>query len=432
MLHGSVNILNSINNSTNDSEGHIQNKEMIFCPELQQFCPKNIKLDEFDNVSICLDTSGSTNNIGGRSNRGTNTQFSSGITKTKPIYIAEMEGLSHMLVYLANNFDLHGKHFKIGSFDSKCNIAFDKKLESNKEIYDFATVLESKLVKTFSSTNLTEAIADTVVDYKKNTLLIILSDGRPDDAMSVIEKMDYITNQFKKNNNKLYVFTVGAGSISDSIDGMKTSYSCRGFRNTGYNNNSALNSLKSSGGECDKKFLEFTSEKGFLGSYVGTYGDYSDLKNGFSRYIEHIQKFKELKQKSWYININNNLIELSPKVQQCMENLRLSGRDYTLIFDEQRGYYIYSYGDGSEPYQIHVEPVLDYNSEIEYVPDATNTVCFLENITIDEKQHFVLYSTVYDIAKFTNVVFVAINPDNTRLYFRPDIVHSYYRVRRLF
>ena len=409
----------------------------MFCPRLYLHRPKNERLDEIDEVDIILDTSGSTNNVGGRGGRFNNILTPTiGVhieeIKTKPIYIAEMEGLSHMLVFLSNKFNLVGKHFKIGSFDTKCNIEFNKKIESNKELYDYAGVLESKLTKQFGSTNLTEAITDTVTDYKKNTLLIILSDGRPDNAMSVIEKMDFLTNQFKKNNKKHYVFTVGAGSISDSVDGMKTSYSCRGFRNTGYNNNSALKSLNSSGGECDKKFLEFISEKGFFGSYSGTYGDYSDLKEGFTRYIDYIQKFKELNQKKWNINIDKSLVELSPKVQQCMESLRLSGRDYGLVFDEQRGYYIYSYGDGSEPYQIHVEPVKDYNSEIEYVPDTTNTVCFPENITIDEKQHFVLYSTVCDVAKFTNVVFVAINPDNTRMYFRPDVVgNGYYRVRRL-
>ncbi len=420
------------------------NIEMEFCPDLDPRRPEMLQCNEIDEFCIVLDTSGSTNNIGGRgggrfSRFGGNSLPSAGASatpaKTKPIYIAEEEGLGHLLVYLSNKLNLKGKRFKIASFDTTCKVAFDETLKSSDDLYDFACVVGSKLEKNFGSTNLTGAILETVSDFTKNTLLIILSDGRPDDAMSVIERMDYINSMFKKNNKKLYVFTVGAGSISDSVGGTKTSYSFRGFRNTGLKNESALKSLSSSGGECDKKFLEFISEKGFFGSYAGTYGDYSDLKKSFAQYLEYIQTFTQMKRKPWSVKLGENVVQLQEPVQQCMESLRVSGRDYALIFDQQRGYYIYSFGDGSEPYQMHVEPVGDYHSEIDYVPDENITVCFPENITMDEKQHFLLFSTVSGVAKCKQVVFVAIHPDNSRTYFRPDVViegnDELYRVRQL-
>jgi hypothetical protein len=436
MLHGSVNILNNMSSQSKT--------EMTFCPDLDPRRPEMLQCNEIDEFCIVLDTSGSTNNTGGgRFGRRMDPidDASAGAcaiaipVRTKPIYIAEMEGLSQMLAYLSNKFDLKGKHFKIASFDSNCKVAFNETLQSSDDLYDFACVVGSKLEKQFGSTNLTGAILETVSDFTKNTLLIILSDGRPDNAMTVIERMDYINSMFKKNNKKLYVFTVGAGSISNSVGGTPSSYSFRGFRNTGLKNETALKSLSSSGGECDKKFLEFISEKGFFGSYAGTYGDYSDLKKSFAQYLGYIQTFKQMKQKPWTVKLGGNLVELQKPVQQAIESLRLSGRDYALIFDEQRGYYIYSFGDGNEPYQMHVEPVEGYHSEIDYVPDENITVCFPENITINDKQHFLLYSTVSDVAKFKQVVFVAIHPDNSRTYFRPDVViegdNELYRVRPL-
>ena len=52
--------------------------------------------------------------------------------------------------------------------------------------------------------------------------------------------------------------------------------------------------------------------------------------------------------------------------------------------------------------------------------------------TIDEKKYFTLFSSVNGKASYNNVVFVAVKPDGSTLYFRPDTTHdNYYRVRRL-
>lgn len=411
------------------------NKGLLFCPELQPFKESRVPL-VFEEINVLIDMSGSTNNVGGRGRhfaRGIqiDDMTQSNVPKTKPIYLAEEEGLAHILVHLSNNFNLEGKSCSIGSFDSSYHTAFSGVLGSSKQLYDFATNLDSKLHKNFGSTNLTEAL-NNITDMTKDTLLIILSDGRPDCPLSVVERMDYLSNEYKKNNKRLFVFTVGAGSISESKDGRTISFSHRGSRNTGLDNISALKSL-GGGAECDKKFLEFISEKGFIGSYCGAYSDYFDLKKAFTQYIDSIHHFSSLPQGKWVTKLDGGAVaELPQYGQQCMERLRVSGRDFGLYHDEQRGYYVYSFGEGMEPYQMHVEPIKGYVSENKYVPDNIMTVCFPENITIDERKYFTLFSSVNGKAMYTNVVFVAVKPDGSTLYFRPDTTHdNYYRVRRL-
>jgi hypothetical protein len=419
---------------------------LVFEPILNEFTG-NISNSKciWEQIVVLIDSSGSTNNSNNKNRVNKMERKRSGfledienqdIVNTKPIIIAEEEGISHILVFLANTYNMTNVKFILANFDDDCHIARNITLTLSQELYLYASELDKLMNKNFTSTNLTKAINTVLEDCTKNTLLIIASDGRPDSPISVLDELDIVVDKFKRFNKTLDIFTVGAGSIQECENGRVNSNSCRGSRNTNLDNSSAIKIL-GNGLECDKVFLEYISEKSTrCGGYAGAYDNYSDLMNGFVNFISQIVSYDTMFDNTWYVILDDSLVRLQDECQIIMKKLKFSGRDYGLV-NSTRGYYLLAYGNGTQPYQIHLEQINNYNSTIMYVPDSECTLCFLENIELVHKTFFDDYCSVSKVptSYALNVVIVAISKDGSKSYFKPDTVklgkHYVFKVREL-
>ena len=417
----------------------------MFNPTLSSF-NRSSSMPYFGQMIVLADTSGSTNNSGfrGRFPRGSRsatnlTESTNGLDEstTKTITIAISEGIAHTFVELANAFDMTGVKLVLGSFDSDYHQSVNAELESSQQLYDFATKLDSMLVKQFSSTNMTKGLDRAFEDFTKNTLLIIASDGRPDDPTSVLTKLDEISQKFKANSKTFDSFVIGAGSIQESVHGSTNICTMRHINRSVDNvsNERMIERIRTnSSAECDHEFLKFMMEKARVGAYSGAYKDYKDLISGFKLFIEQIHTYDPYKDKAFHVRIGSNLIKLSDDVQDKIKKLIEIGGDYLNVqFNGED--YILAIANGIEPYQIHVKEYRNYVSTVDYGFDPTSYLnqSFVENIDPQMKTFFELYSNVqYHIPAFaTEAVFVVVGSDGSKKYFKPDKTQDFYRVRRL-
>lgn len=423
----------------------------MFNPTLATF-NKSSSVPIFGQMIVLADTSGSTNNVETRGRYSRRSYSNINVIEpsntesdmpaentTKPITIAISEGIAHTFAELANTFDMTGVKLVLGSFDSNYHQSVNAELKSSKELYDFATQIDSMLVKDFSSTNMTKGLDSAFEDFKKNTLLIIASDGRPDDPNSVLEKLDEISQKFKANSKTFDSFVIGAGSIQESVHGSTNICSMRHNRSVeNVSNERMMDRIRSnSSAECDHEFLKFMMEKARVGAYSGAYKDYKDLISGFKIFVDQVQTYDPYKDKSFHVKIGSNLIKLSDDVQNKIKKLIDIGGDYLNVqFNGED--YILAIANGVEPYQIHVQECRNYVSTVDYGFDPTNNLdqSFVEKIDPQMKTFFEIFSNVqHHIPPFaTEAVFVVIKSDGSKKYFKPDksITNDrVFRVRKL-
>lgn len=405
-----------------------------FSPILDEYSI-NSSRTSIEQIIVLLDTSGSTHNNGSRG-RCRREIIQDTEETTKAIMYAISEGASHCLSLLSNSFNLQNVKFILASFDSGYHQSLNIVLDSSSELYEYAKNLDSLLIKEFSSTDMTLGLISSFNDFTKNTLLILASDGRPNDSTSVLRELDRITYNFKINSKTLDIFIIGAGSIQESLDGSRNFSSVRYSRHfLDISNDQIIQHMRTnSTAECDHKFLTYLSEKGRIGAYSGAYKDYSDLKIGFINFLEQIKNYQPYQEKSFYVKLDNGNSKLSDELQYQLKTLIKNNGDY-LLTEFNRQYYIIIIAEGIQPYQIHVEEIHDYNSTINYNINSELDIkqCFIENIDELNKSFFDIYSNVeYQIPRFAlDAIFVAID-NGTKRYFKPDLNHyRNYKVRRI-
>ena len=409
----------------------------MFSPILKIFYNMIVKQSPpFKHINILLDMSGSTNNRHGGNGRRRfqqNTEDTEPgaqlLIQTKIIYLAEEEGLAHIFVELANKYDMTGIKLVLASFSTDCQIVTNIIINSSEELYNLASQIDSLIIKKFGSTDLTNALQLLFTECNENTLFILASDGCPNDCLSTLTMFNNIVKKYKINNKIIDMFSIGAGSIQESINGSKNYISCRGNFNLNYTDPEIISRTKSSSSECDQAFLQSLSEKvnGF-GAYSGAFGDYSQLVLGFNNFLEK----KELgyDDKKWFVELDDSLKELAEKEQQILNNIKKDGQDFGLT-NIRNTDYILAYNG----YQLAVNEVFDYESKDNYNPNEHYINCFIENINQDEVEIFTSFEKLYInmIPEFVkNAIFVAVHPSGIKKYYKPDIIYnSQLRIRKL-
>lgn len=271
----------------------------MITPNLEYNNLNNKETFKYDKIVILIDSSGSTNNIIledtvpfsetfidttllENENENENIVIDKEI---KSIIITEQEAIANIMINLANKYSLNNIKLIIASFDSSCNIAVNKILDSSEELYNYSKNINSILQKNFQSTNLTLAISTLLNNTNENLLFILASDGRADCPESTLYTLDKITDDIKLLNKKLNIFTIGAGSIEKSKFGKISSIT--NTYNSQTQNDEILNTLSiNNSAECDKEFLEHISKKAtHYGAYSGAYDDYADLINTFNNFM---------------------------------------------------------------------------------------------------------------------------------------------------
>lgn len=409
----------------------------MFAPNIINFDTSMVTKEKFPwtkFISI-IDESGSTNNSygrgrGGRSrfrttvndeaNKDTTDEETTDEVKTKVIYLAEEEALAHIYVELANKYDMTGVTLVLASFSTTCKPELTKVLQSSLELYNLAKQINTILNKEFGSTNLTLALETILTDFK-DTLLILASDGRPDDCTSTLTVLDNIIEQFNKNEKRLDIFCIGVGSIQESTNGSSNYVSRRGHLNLDRTNEELLSRVRSSSSaECNQEFLQALTEKGNTGGYAGAFKDYSQLMIGFKNFLANLR--------TWKVILDTGLMDLDPVEQQIMNDLSNDGNKFAIVFRPNFGHYVLC-SNGLQSYQLAVKKVDDYNSLVEYPTNEKYKQCFIN----DPHQ----LSNFYDFNKlFVNnlsdackqVVFVT----GDKEYYCPEILYGcQFRIRRL-
>jgi hypothetical protein len=285
------------------------NKHLSFDPNLLEFCgsDKNIR-SLWEQIIVLCDTSGSTineydnNNMNHR--RGAY-QYSdqlmvirkSGhldelenetVLKNKPVIYTQEEGIAHILVHLANNFNMTNVKFILASFDNDCYIVKNVIITISYELYLYAWSLDSLITKKFTSTNLTNALNTTINDFDKNTLLILASDGRPNNVKQVFDKMNNIIDGFSEKNKIIDIFAFKSKNVSTITD--NNEYFCTTVYDRQIISSDELvikMLLNNYNDESDKLFLQFIAEKSLgCSGFSIAYDNYEYLINSFKKFLE--------------------------------------------------------------------------------------------------------------------------------------------------
>ena len=318
----------------------------------------------------------------------------------------------------------------LASFSTTCDPEVVRVLKSSIELYDIASQIDSLLNKQFGSTDLTLALKITITDYTKDTLLILASDGRPDNCYTVLSTFDKCIKNFDKNNKRIDMFCIGAGSIQESANGSNNYVSRRGNNNLNFTNDMLIFRIKNSnaGAECDQEFLQGLTEKANTGGYAGAYTDYSQLMIGFNNFLTNLKR--------WKVGLDTGFADINDIEQAIMDNLELDNNIFALIFRPNFGHYVIC-SNGENSYQLVVKKVNDYVSNIDYPINKKYTQCFIENFTprLTHENDFYEFKKLYINKIYEShkqIVFVCMSNTGEKEYYRPDIIDSnQFRVRSL-
>jgi len=426
----------------------LQNNKVVKCP--------------WNSVVILADKSGSTNNARGRS-RGrfqVNAHRSDAHRSdahrsdahrsdeprldeiedetTKIIHLAIDDALSIVLGMLSEKYDMADVKLKLAPFSTSCKVKINKELSSNEELYNLSKALHSvKDMSTrqwvpgelfsdedrkFGSTDLTLALrtvfTDDNNDNDKSVLFILASDGRPDNCETTLATFDNIISRFKNFD----MFSIGAGSITDSANGTNSRVSMRGDNTVRQTNEQLLSRMQGSS-ECDQEFLLALSEKARVGGYAGAYRRYEGLISGFNNFLNNI--------KTWKVKLDNGYAELNANEQTLMNNLKLENKpSFAVTYRQDMGWYVL-FCNGNESYQLAVNPFGDYPVNVK------GTICELQNFnpTPGHENDFYKFETLFVRVlpkTHTQVKFAVLESGNEK-YFSPDIINhgTEFRVRKL-
>jgi hypothetical protein len=261
-----------------------------FTPILPEFNSGEKSENIWERIVVLIDVSGSTNNNNGRCDRGgrglpeTDSNIENNITK--PIIIAELEGVSHVLAKLANEFNITNTLFEFYSFSSNLHMVTKTNMNST-QIYSYAKNLTKYVVPEFNGKNTYTSLESVFRDVPRvPTLLCLATDGQPTDHSKddVIELMNLVKELYV--DSRLDHIIIGAGSIMKS-NGVIASRTVT--RKSGRNNYEDTRIEGHS--ECDLTFLHrLVDTSTNIGTYLPSYGDYKELLNEMNIFVECVQQ----------------------------------------------------------------------------------------------------------------------------------------------
>lgn len=356
-----------------------------FEPHLPELNNQKMKKSP-DYIYILIDTSGSTcptsgcgggryggsgrfsGSSSGRFSASTSTQNinTQNITteqesKTKCIILAETEMIAHILVLMANYYDFSdGVTLVITSFSSNLKICVNDTNVTPEKLYDIAKNLDKILEVEFGGTNTADAINSVKIYPEKNHLVILASDGRPDDETKTIDSSIKLLLDAVAHNSGLGFVTVGAGKILES-DGTVSDIFNRNLpisqqtinnivtkRNSTVDQIVTRNSGRTSGGWVTSNYNSSeTCNIGFLtqlaqnsnnigGAYIPAYRDYKEGIERFTEFITTCVPLWVIPNCPAYTPTINSQITLANNAQKntiiAIENVG----DYLIYFPENK------------------------------------------------------------------------------------------------
>ncbi len=269
---------------------------------------------QVDNVFVLFDTSGSTqfaSHTGRNRGGGGGGRFSSSSSslledpiitgvQTKHIALAQLEGLSLALKYLAQT-PIQNAHFYLVGFSSTAQrsqqLEFPQLIQTAQMFQTIAETLPEIMPKpqfqgTLLGNGLEEILHSSV--QPGNSLLILVTDGQTNDALLTAQLLSRLSSRVTeegRSGHRFDILTIGAGSITANLlsESSSRSEARRNQPMTAAARQSCfLTRGRSAGSECDLDYLEsltaFVSPLG-KGRYSGAYGDYSDLNKVLSSFF---------------------------------------------------------------------------------------------------------------------------------------------------
>lgn len=323
-----------------------------FSPKLDALCNKGIKQAP-DFIYVLIDTSGSTQPTGGcrgcrsmSSGRDaqTTTQQENKTKEnaTKCIILSETEMISHILVSIANYYIFDGTtRLIIRGFSSTVTNCVEVSNANPEKIYDVAKNLDKCLKVEFFNTNTNIAIDSIKISENGNHLIILASDGNPNDEEATLKASIEMLVEATEKNAKIAFVTVGAGKVLDT-DGARSDIfrrnlpisqdglNCLLSRGTNSQSDqivsqnygrfaSGWTNLRSMGAEsCNVGFLTKLAQNSnnIGGAYIPAYGNYSEGIERFNEFIKECCPSWRMPKCPPYSLENNSIITLAYNAQK--------------------------------------------------------------------------------------------------------------------
>jgi len=356
-------------------EGHISivNKSETMKPEEKVEMTRQLSLDTlpigqfgtqkppFNVVTVLIDVSGSTNNTGvgygsgGRCRGGgkilcrggkllpttdndTEDQPEIPKLKTKPIIVAELDGVSWFSKSLFEKYEMAGVTLNICTFGSQAkNLRFD--LTSSAHMASIVTKLTQYVYADFGGTALSlglNEIFPSGFEATNDTLLVLASDGQPDSPGNVKSLMGVVFDKFKNAQKKLHILTIGAGSVGQGTGalGQMTAefgpeFWCRSSKTTCVT--TSVLGPKCGSTECNSPFLMDFAHKFATGcaGYTPACRNYDRVKECAVKFLDELAL--DTNEKRWlYYSFENNCEkwkEYSPEVNSLIERVARHNND---------------------------------------------------------------------------------------------------------
>jgi hypothetical protein len=329
-----------------------------FTPELDTFYEGPKTIGPWKKIICIVDVSGSTNNQSGRGGRrGMNVPVSDETNnldetvKTKPIIIAELEGVAHTLSKLSNSFNLDTM-FEFHSFSSNIHEGIKKQINS-KDLYDISSKLNTCVVTEFGSTHTKNALVKVLTDTSVPTLFIMATDGQPNDITKaqLIDYMETIKTKF--GEIRLDHIIIGAGSIMESGSCIASRTVTRTEGRYNYDDTRVQDYS-----ECDLTFLhQFVDTSNAIGTYLPAFKDYADLKKELETFVKCVIDDVQMLS-GWKVKLDENVGDLPEQISNALHFVNQNG---SVIFNTPFGTYMFTKTSNNLGYQTKITNLPDLN-----------------------------------------------------------------------
>jgi hypothetical protein len=334
----------------------------LFSPNLSEFSNTDDKPTSYYKRIVCLvDGSGSTLNVGSLGRRFSKVE----VPKSKPIFVAECEGVAHVLAKFSNEFNMEDVSLEVVSFSEK--IVKAEPIKTNSEgIYNVAKEFIRYVTAEGSGTYTLGALNAVFENHDKvDTLLILATDGQPNDTISqsdkniktiIIEYLNSLYKSYNENGKKLDCIVIGAGSIMESAgenikSHINTSASVRGkYQYLG------------SAAECDIKFLHEIAEVFDNSAYFPACNDYTELLTALDEFTFNIKGEIVSVGRKWRVVLESGLAPVEPLVNSALERLP---NNTPFVAYTSYGFYMFC-KNGLTGFQVKVKDQ-PYKKDIAYV-----------------------------------------------------------------
>jgi hypothetical protein len=312
-------------------------------PELYRWIEPGREPFVHQQVTILLDASGSTFNLGGRGRdrfSQRDIDHESTQSKTKPIIFSEMEAVVTCLYRLFKSYDLTGVSLFYYVFSSDCRLVYHLSSMSDPAAFlkDFARRLKLLTPPLRGGTQTLGALQQVgAVGHLDHALIILATDGQPgDDTSSGPDAGQGCGNELKKHPDSSLI-VIGAGSVSDGV-GMF------GVCREGSYVHGDRSLLRGSSSECNTAFLAAILESSRVGVYLPacrdrTTGKYQILEEALEAF------FRPESTPTYRVVLDSGLLSYSKDVSRALH----SGRA-CLVEVDGKGWYLIT-----RHYQLAIE-----------------------------------------------------------------------------